>query len=315
MTVQLRALVLHTVIPLLALAAALGEARAEPTKTLVIGLFVPTTPLGGQAEQLDFVSRLASHLEKGSDSVRVVGRAYSRASDFSAAVSKGEVQYAVADAPWVVSRSSSDIKVLGYLSRGGSTTVRWVIAAREPQRGLAELRGKTLAMPSPGARENDFLYRVLLEGEVGTGFLGSVRTTLDAASAVTSTQIGKADLAALPTSALESGEATRLVPVLQLREVPLPLVIHNLKAGASPLSEPTVAERLKTFVHERTQSRFVEKDKGELTHFIQSYLPRRPTAPILSPHDLDALELLPPAPIPDLSPQLDDRFEGRPSSG
>src|SRR6185503_19122163 len=68
-----------------------GSASAE-----VIGVYAPSAPFDGPVARLEFVSKLASLVGPGWS-----GRAFAKAGDLAAAIKRGEVKFAVLDAPYV----------------------------------------------------------------------------------------------------------------------------------------------------------------------------------------------------------------------
>lgn len=181
----------------LAIAAAPRVAAAEP---VTVGVFVPSTPFDGTAARLEFANRLATHLA-GADGV---GRVYGRSSDFAAALAKGEIQLAVADASFLAA-SGGTVTPIAVAVRGDDTSTAWQLVARAPIAKVLDLKGKTVV--APVTAHADFVNNAMLGGELPVGFL-QVEASPDVLSAVAAVSLGKADAAVVPGGvALPAGVA------------------------------------------------------------------------------------------------------------
>jgi hypothetical protein len=170
--------------------AAAGGARADGGG---VGLFTPSAPFEGPVARLDFVSGLAARLGPG-----YVGRSYARATDFVAAVKRGEIRYAVVDATFLAALGTP-YTVLAEAQRGGATSTTWeVVTQVATARSLVDLKGKVIAVPAIGAREEAFLFQVLLEGELPREHFARVVYAPDTLSALASVEHGRADAAVVP---------------------------------------------------------------------------------------------------------------------
>jgi hypothetical protein len=177
------------------LAALASGAHAEG-----LGLYAPAAPFSGPVARLDFVSGLAARLGPG-----LVGRAYAKATDFAAAVKRGEVSYAVVDVAYLAA-SGLPATVLAVAQRGGQSETPWEVVSSVPARALTELRGRSVALPSIGARDELFLAQVLLEGELGRDFFAHPSFAPDALSALAAVERGRAEVAIVPSGlALPAG--------------------------------------------------------------------------------------------------------------
>jgi hypothetical protein len=96
------------------------------------------------------------------------------------------------------------------------------VVAAPAVKGVAELRGKTVAMPRTGAGETAFLTNALLEGEVDAGFFGAVTLAPDAFSAVTMVKLGQAAAAFVPAGVAIPGGLRQLTA---LRRVGWPMLV------------------------------------------------------------------------------------------
>lgn len=165
-----------------------------------IGLYAPTVPFSGPVARLDYVTALAEKL--GGD---LVGHAYAKAADFAAAVKRGELGYAVVDVAYLAA-VGAPWTVLAVAQRGGQTEAPWEVVSAQPAASLVALRGRTAAVPAIGARDEAFLYQVLLEGELPHDFFAKVSFAPDALSAVAAVERGRADCAIVPAGlALPAG--------------------------------------------------------------------------------------------------------------
>jgi len=195
----------------LALLVLAGAAHAEG-----LGLYAPTAPFSGPVARLDYVTALAEKL--GGE---LVGHAYAKPADFAAAVKRGELGYAVVDAAYVAA-IGAPWTVLAVAQRGGQTEAPWEVVSAQPAASLPALRGRTAAVPAIGARDDAFLYQVLLEGELPHDFFAKVSFAPDALSALAAVERGRADCAIVPAGlALPAG----VHRVATLRAVSWPVLV------------------------------------------------------------------------------------------
>jgi len=206
---------------LVALAMVAQPVAAQAQKRVTIGLYAPTAPFIGPSQRLEYVTRLAEHLAAAAPGKRVVGRVFSRGSALTAAINRGDVQFAVIDAPYAAARGLP-YRVLAAATRGGSTLGTWMLVAKSSVRGLADLKGKTVAIPRVGARTAAFVANVLLEGEVSTKYFAAIKRAADAYSAVTLVGLGRAAAALVPSGVRLGRGVRRLVT---LRGVHWPMLV------------------------------------------------------------------------------------------
>jgi hypothetical protein len=179
-----------------------------------VGLFAPTEPFPSTASRVELASRLGEHLGKALGATGS-GKYFARASDFAAAVKKGEVTIALVDGAYLAATGGS-YTVIAVAQRGGEWTHGWQLVARGADK-ITALKGKRVLVPAIGGRESDFVLNALLGGEVGRDFFGKIEAAPDTASALAALGLGKADAAIVPSGAeLPSGTSI----VLALPSVP-----------------------------------------------------------------------------------------------
>lgn len=220
---------------------ATSVARAD----IGVGLYTPSAPFDGPVARLEFVSALAGRL-----GTPYVGRAYAKASDFAAAVKRGDIQFAVVDAPYLAALGVP-YTVLAVAQRSGATAAPWSLVTSTSAKNLLELKGKSVALPAIGAREEAFLTQVLFEGELGKEHFGKVILAPDALSALASVANGRADAAIIPGGpggvALPDGvhRVATLAPISWPVFVALPGAsdVTNVSAAVTGFTGPQVFER------------------------------------------------------------------------
>jgi len=195
-----------------------GRAAAEDTVT--VGVYVPSAPFNGPVARLEYASKLAAQVgpalgRKG------VGKAFARAADLQAAIKRGELEYAVLDGPYLAALGVP-YKVLAASQRGGASEVAWEVVTTEAAKNLNDLAGKTVVLPEIGGKGDDFLSRVLLEGELPASHFGKVIQAPDALSALAALGHGRAQVALVPASLTLPGGARRLA---SLGLVPWPALV------------------------------------------------------------------------------------------
>ncbi len=203
---------------LLLLGASARVAAAEDTVT--IGVYTPSAPFNGPVARLEYANKLAAQIgpalgRKG------VGKAFARAADLSAAIKRGELEYAVLDGPYLAALGVP-YKVLGAAQRGGASEVAWEVVTTLPAKTLADLAGKTVVLPEVGGKSDDFVMRVLMEGELPANHFGKIIQAPDALSALAALGHGRAEVALVPASLPLPAGARRL---LTLGLVPWPALV------------------------------------------------------------------------------------------
>lgn len=193
-----------------------------------IGLYAPAAPFSGPVARLEYVNGLAAHLGAGWN-----GKAFARAADFTAAVKRGELDYAVVDAPYLAA-IGTPYTVLGTARRAGATAAAWEVITTAEAGGIEGLRGKTLAVPEVGARTETFVLEVLFEGEIERDYFGHLITVPDALSALAAVERGRADAAVLPSGLPLPAGAHR---ILTLRSVPWPVLVALKGANGEAVAQ------------------------------------------------------------------------------
>ncbi len=191
----------------LALMLIAGPAAAE--ETLTVGLYAPSAPFESAVKRLDFAAALAQHLAPRTGASTGVGRAYGKAGDFAAAAQRGEWQVAVVDAAYLAALGTP-YKVIAAAERNGASGAAWEVIAAGDARSVLDLAGKTLAVPTLGAKDDAFLTDVLLEGVLDKSHFGKVVYTPDALSALSAVEHGRADAAVVPSGLTLPAGARRI---------------------------------------------------------------------------------------------------------
>jgi|GEM_PF-3115553 len=208
---------------ILILALIATSATTAAAAPVTVGVFVPSMPFDGTAARLELAQKLAAHLA-GSDGV---GRVYGKASDFGAALAKGEIQLAVVDASFLATTGAAHTD-LAVAVRGDDTAVSWQLVAKAPIASVLDLKGKVVITPVLDGRHADFVGNAMLGGELPVGFL-KVEASPDVVSAVTAVGLGKADAAVVPGGiALPAG----VVRIATLPSVSWPILIAAKGAPA-----------------------------------------------------------------------------------
>lgn len=199
-----------------------GAPRAAAAEdTITVGIYAPSAPFDGPVQRLDYVSGLATHIAERVGAKRGVGRAYASATDFAAAVRRGDIQYAVIDAPYSAARGNP-YKILATATRSGDAVTDWMLVTTGSAGSVRDLKGKVIALPKIGAKNTQFLTNVLLDGEIESGFFKDLVFAPDALSAVTSVKLGRADAAFVPAGVdLPSGVRR----VFTVRGLPWPVLV------------------------------------------------------------------------------------------
>jgi hypothetical protein len=210
-----------------------GVAAAAPLR---VGVFAPSTPFEGTGARLEFATRLAKHI--GGDDA--VGRVYGKASDFAAALRRGDIDLAVVDATYLAAVGGNHA-VLAVAVHGGETRTGWDLVARGSIDSVMGLKGKTVLVPSVGGRESAFVGEAMLGGELPADFW-KVESSPDVLSAVAALGLGKAQAAVVPAGLSLPAGTNRVV---SLPQVSWPLLIASPRASADV--QALAAERALTF--------------------------------------------------------------------
>ena len=234
----------------------LGVNAAHAADPITVGLYAPASPFGSTSDRLGYITALAQHVESVADGREVVGRVYARASQLTAAIKSGEVQFAVIDAGYAAARGLP-YEILGAAVRNGSSTGIWQLVAGSGVRSLGDLAGKIIAAPRIGARDTAFVTNVLLGGEVDDAYFKSITFAPNPNSAATMVSLGRADAALVPVgTTLPSG----VLPILNAGTVGWPMLV------AMPNTDKTLVEAVRdaigSFGHS-TFSSFAAPAAGE----------------------------------------------------
>lgn len=222
-----------------ALACAVPSVAAA--EDITIGLFAPTAPFEGSGDRVSFVNAVADHLAAAADGAKVTGKVYSSAGAFAAAAKKGEIQFAIVDAPYAAA-NGLPYTILASATRGGGGHASWQLVAKSSIGNIRELRGAKVAIPSTGAKAQAFVTNALLSGEVDASYFASITEAADARSALTMISVGKADAAFVP-SGVEPPSGTRRV--LTLPSVGWPMFVAL--SAADDRRSAAFATRIKSF--------------------------------------------------------------------
>ena len=188
-------------------------ARAD---NVTVGIFAPSAPFPSTAARVELATKLADHFGKALGGTGT-GKVYARASDFSAAVKKGEVTVALVDAGYLA--TTSNWTPLAASVRGGDVSQAWQVVTKSIKK-VTELRGKRVLVPANGGHESDLALDVLLGGVEKDFF--KVEAAPDTVSALAAVSLGKADAAIVPTGVeLPSGTSQ----ILTLPALATPMLV------------------------------------------------------------------------------------------
>jgi ABC-type phosphate/phosphonate transport system substrate-binding protein len=265
-----------TVVVLSILGALVAAPRvAAAQQSVTIGLFAPTAPFDGSGDRVSFVSGLADHLS--GDGRKVTGKVYTSAAAFSSAVKKGEIQFAVVDAPYAAALGLP-YKILASAVRDGSSTTTWQLVAGAKIARLRDLKGKKVVVPSIGAKDSAFVTNAMLEGEVDAAYFDKILEAADLKSALTMVTVGKADAALVPGGVDLPAGTSR---VMSLASVGWPMFV------ALPGNDDTLvkafAAKAKTFSSTGTFSGFAGPDAGRYRSLAGSFGKASKKGPMVVP--------------------------------
>ncbi len=213
------------------LAVALAVPAMAAEKKLVLGVFLPTTMVDGQA-RFQLSERLGQALEK-SLGQKVVVRNFGRFEDFEKAAAGG-LDVAVVDA-WAAVQIKSRKETLAVAQVDGETHHRWAVVSSR-YATVKELAGKRLAVPR-GVRSLDprFVANVIFVGDVKDKHVKIVPVP-NAESALAALESKEAEAALV-----RAGSAPKGARVIY-RSSPLPgTVAVNLRGNAEELSKAFLA--------------------------------------------------------------------------
>jgi len=238
---------------------------AAADDTITVGLFAPTAPFSGTGDRVSFVNGLADHLSSVANGKKVTGKVYSSAGAFSSAVKKGDIQFAVVDAPYAAALGLP-YKILASAVRDGSSTVSWILVGGSGVSKLSDLKGKKVVVPSIGAKENAFVTNSLLDGEVDAGYFDKILEANDPGSALTMVSVGKADAAFVPSGVDIPGGLTK---IMSLGSVGWPMFV-SLPGNDDALVK-AFASRAKSYSASGAFSGFAGADAGKYKSLAGSF--------------------------------------------
>jgi hypothetical protein len=246
---------------------------------VTVGLFAPTAPFPSTSARVELASKLGEHLGKAVGSAGS-GKVFARASDFAAAVKKGEVDVALVDAAYLAV-AGGNYTVLAAAARNGESAHVWQLVARGTDK-LAALKGKRVLVPGVGGRETELVLNVLFGGEVGKEFFAKIETAPDTVSALAALGLGKADAVVVPRGAeLPAGASV----VLELPALSGPVLVAY---GLTPQQRQAVTAAALTFKGDSVITGFRGSDADAVRAIA-----RRFTVPVKrGPLALPAIRLL-----------------------
>jgi ABC-type amino acid transport substrate-binding protein len=204
------------------LLAACGAGAAAEEK-VTVAVFAPNGTFESGDARYSFASRLAQQIGAASG-LGAEPKAFAHASDFEAALKRGQVDFAVVDAVYLAERGAP-WPVLAIATAGGDTASRWSLFSTETG-GVLDLKGKRLAYAATSARDAQFVDNALLEGELAKPF-SARQPAPDASSAVAAVSLHRADCVFAP-DALGHG----LRRVFDAGKIPNPALVA-VKPGLS----------------------------------------------------------------------------------
>jgi hypothetical protein len=220
---------------------AVGVPSVAVADDITIGLFAPTAPFEGSGDRVSFVNAVAEHLSSAAGGAKVTGKVYASAGAFASAAKKGEIQFAIVDAPYAAA-NGLPYTILASALRGGNGSASWQLVAKTSIGSIRDLRGAKVAIPSTGSKAQAFVTNALLGGEVDPSYFASITEAADTRSALTMITVGKVDAAFVPAGVDPPGGTKRL---LSLGNVGWPMFV-SLSAADAKMSA-AFASRIKSF--------------------------------------------------------------------
>jgi hypothetical protein len=256
----------------LVLIATPRTARAE---TVTVGLFAPTAPFPSTSARVELASRLGDQVGKALGQTGS-GKVFARASDFAAAVRKGEVGVALVDAAYLAV-AGGNYTVIASAVRGGESMHGWQLVARGTDK-LAGLKGKRVLVPGIGGRESELVLNVLLAGEVPKDYFAKIETAPDTVSALAALGLGKADAAVVPAGVdLPSGA----VVVLKLPALSGPVLVTY--ASVTAQQRQTLAAAVGGFKGDATVTGFRAGDADVVKQIARRFVVPAKRGPLAVP--------------------------------
>jgi hypothetical protein len=215
-------------------------ARAD-ADDVTIGLFAPTAPFEGSGDRVSFINAVAEHLSGAGDGTKVHGKVYSTTAAFTAAVKKGEIQFAIIDAPYAAA-NSLPYSILAAATRSAQASAPWQLIAKSSINSVRDLRGSAVAIPAVGAKAQAFVANALLGGEVDSSYFASVTEAVDPRSALAMITVGKVAAAFVPAG-LEPPSGTKRVATLTTVGWPMFVALPSADAKRTA----SFASRIKSY--------------------------------------------------------------------
>ena len=225
----------------IACALVIATPAVASAEDITVGLYAPTAPFESSGDRVSFINGVAEHLSSVSGGAKVTGKVYGSASAFTAAVKKGEIQYAVIDAPYAAA-NGLPYQILATATRNNESSAAWQLVAKSAIGSIKDLKGAKVAIPTVGAKQQAFVTNVLLGAEVDASYFGSIVDAADARSAMTMITTGKADAAFVSSGAEPPAGTKRL---LGLTNVGWPMFVAL--PGADAKLTTAFSARIKSF--------------------------------------------------------------------
>lgn len=249
----------------LACALMLATPAIASAQDITIGLYAPTAPFESSGDRISFINSIADHLEPAANGAKVTGKVYASASAYAAAVKKGEIQFAIIDAPYGAA-IGMPYTVHASATRSGDPSAQWQLITKSSVGAIRDLKGAKVALPTVGSKANAFVTNVLLGGEVDTSYFSSITEAPDVRSAVTLVSLGKADAAFVPAGVDAPGGTKRL---LSLPSVGWPVFVSL--PGSDARLATAFGARLKTFGGAGGFGSFTDATNGSYRGLVGSF--------------------------------------------
>jgi hypothetical protein len=214
---------------------------------------------------VSFVNAVAEHLASAAGGTKVTGKVYGSAAAFTAAVKKGEIQFAIVDAPYAAA-NGLPYNILGAATRTGAPSAGWQLIAKSSIGTIRDLRGAKLGIPPVGAKAQAFVTNALLGGEVDAAYFGAMTEAADARSAVTMITVGKVDAAVVPAG-IDAPSGTKRITTLST--VGWPMFVSLPSADAKLVT--AFGERIKSFSGAGGFSGFTDASAGNYRGLMASF--------------------------------------------
>jgi hypothetical protein len=225
------------------LAAAPAVADETQKGDLVLAFYAPTAPLASADARFGFADKVARYLQ--GVGVNVHPKVFVRATDFEAAVKRGQVDLAILDAFYAADRAAS-YPILAVATAAGEPYQRWGLYTHLPSGSILDMSGKRLAWVSPpGTKEPAYINNVLLYGELKVPqFFQMGSPAPDIGAAVSDVVLRRADCVFASEQAVSGKSLRRVYDAGEAGRIPNPALVQV----QSKLSAETVATIKKSIV-------------------------------------------------------------------